>query len=285
MESSQVEIDRAIDEVLREEEKGDGIDDDVDAPTDDAEEVSEQYACGPLDDFSSEELTEQAEEDPAAASSMVTVAKIENVPLFFARGVPERPQSFSVEAGFRDVVARTIKSVRARAPESFGELVKITSAGVFVNKPGMHGLGRAFDHDAWTFEHADIRPIRRDHASDKRGRRQRYWALAAIMRSHCAYILHGHYNAAHEDHIHQDNGGTKPFSISSEATVKLVQAICNHIYGEHLAIDGNFGQNSQEAVARALAKAHVDGAITQAEPWKHFLRRSGGLGFKLSMQD
>ena len=104
------------------------------------------------------------------------------------------------------------------------------------------------------------------------------------MRSHCAFVLHGHYNAAHEDHIHHDNGGTRPFSTSSEATVKLVQAVCNHIYGERLAIDGAFGENSREAAERAMAKAHVEGPISELEAWKQFLRRSGRLGFKLSMQ-
>ena len=90
---------------------------------------------------------------------MVTVAKLDGVPLFFARGVPERPQSFSIEAGFRDVGSGRSRACAPRTPASFGELEKITSAGVLVNKPGMHGLGRAFDHDAWTFEHVDIRPI------------------------------------------------------------------------------------------------------------------------------
>jgi hypothetical protein len=105
------------------------------------------------------------------------------------------------------------------------------------------------------------------------------------MRSHSAFVLHGHYDAAHRDHIHQDNGGTRPFSTSSEATVKLVQAVCNHIYGEDLAIDGDFGENSSQAVQRAMAKAQLDGSITEPEPWKQFLRFSGRLGFRLSLQD
>ena len=251
-----------------------------------ADEIEETEACGQLDDFSSDALTEQAEEDPAAAGSMVTVARLDGVPLFFARGVAARPQSFSIDGAFRDVLVKTIKSVRARTPDSFGDLVRITTAGAFVVKPGMHGAGRAFDHDAWTFEHVDIRPIKRDHVADSLARRQRYWALAAIMRSHSAFVLHGHFNAAHEDHIHQDNGGTRPFSTSSETTVKLAQAICNHIYGESpaLAIDGGFGDLSKGAVRRAMIKAGLAGDVFDSAQWNRFLLRTGRLGFRLSKQ-
>jgi hypothetical protein len=286
MEGTSVQVDEVIDEVLSAEQEDPDADEDVQA-AEVQPEIDETEACGPLDDFSVDDLTEQVEEDPAAASSIVSVSRLGGAELFYARGVPPRPQTFSIEAGFRDVVLKTIKSVRARVPQSFGDLVRITSAGVFVSGAGMHGEGRAFDHDAWTFEHVDIRPIRHEHVADSRAKRQRYWALAAIIRSHSAYVLHGHYNAAHEDHIHQDNSGSRPFSTSSEATVKLAQAICNHIYGESpaLDIDGDFGEESKDAVRRAMIKADLAGDVFDAEQWNRFLRRSGRLGFVLSVQD
>jgi hypothetical protein len=257
-------------------EKDDDLDD-FESDVDDR--VTEADACPP------EEAPEgilAAAEGPLSAGAMVRISSLDGVPLFFARGVPPRPQTFSVEAGFLKVLERTVETVRRRAPASFGDLQRITCAGVLVAKPGFHGLGRAFDHDAWMFEHVKIRPIERDHASPSRAKRQRYWALAALMRARSAFVLHGHFNAAHEDHIHQDNGGPRPFTTSSEATVKLVQAVCNHIFGKSLAIDGVFGANSQAAVTAAMQRVNLAGDVSDPAQFKRFLLRSGRLGFELS---
>jgi hypothetical protein len=257
------------------------LDDDLDDDHDVAAEtqVSEADACSAIDGAQPEGVLAAAS---AEATTFERISDLDSVPLLFARGVPARPQSFSVEPGFRRVLTRTVKTVRARTPESFGELRSITCAGILVAKAGFHGLGRAFDHDAWTFEHVDIRPIDRDHASSSRATRQRYWALAALMRSRSAFLLHGHFNAAHEDHIHQDNGGPRPFTTGSEATVKLVQAVCNHIHGQSLAIDGAFGPKSQAGAATAMQRVNLDGDIFDPTEFKRFLLRSGRLGFELS---
>jgi len=270
--------DRLIDDVVAAE-----ADDEQDA--DDAVEaepeglVDEHSACVAIEALQ-EPLMAAA---PLMAGAMTSISKLDGVPLFFARGVAPRPQTFSVEPGFRDVLERTVRTVRRRAPQSFGELKRITCAGVLVAKPGFHGLGRAFDHDEWRFENVAIRPIARDHAAADLARRQRYWALAALMRARSAFVLHGHFNAAHEDHIHQDNGGPRPFTTGSEATVKLVQAVCNHIYGASLAIDGAFGQKSQGAAREAMQRVHLAGDIADPVQWTRFLLRSGRLGFDLSI--
>ena len=221
-----------------------------------------------------------------AAGAFVSMSRLDGVPLFFARGVKPRPQTFSVEPHFRDVLTETVRTVRFRAPASFGDLRRITSAGVLVDKPGFHGKGRAFDHDAWAFEHVNIRPIDHDHNAPSLARRQRYWALAALIRSHSAFVLHGEYNADHRDHIHQDNGGARPFTTASEATVKLVQAICNHIFDHSpkLTIDGDFGSSSRTAASGAMHKVDLAGDIFDFGQWTRFLLRSGRLGFELSMR-
>jgi hypothetical protein len=257
------------------------IDDDLDDDLEVAGEaqVSEADACSVIDGRQPEGVLAAAS---AAATTFERISQLDGVPLMFARGVPARPQSFSVEPAFRRVLTRTVKTVRARAPESFGALESITCAGILVVKPGFHGLGRAFDHDAWTFANVDIRPIDRHHASSSRAKRQRYWALAALMRSRSAFVLHGHFNADHEDHIHQDNGGPRPFTTGSEATVKLVQAVCNHIHGQSLVIDGAFGPKSQAAATAAMLRVNLAGDIFDPAEFKRFLLRSGRLGFELS---
>ena len=176
-----------------------------------------------------------------------------------------------------------IRSVKHRVPDSYGALKRITTAGTFVNKPGQHGLGRAMDHDRWTFEHVEINPIEHDHVSGNVAVRRRYWALAAIMRSHSAFLLHGHFNDAHADHLHHDNGGSSGFSTTSEATVKLVQAMCKHIHGKTgLAIDGDYGPNSRAAVTEAMTRLHLPDEIEDPSQFKRFLLRSASLGFQLA---
>ena len=139
------------------------------------------------------------------------------------------------------------------------------------------------DHDRWTFEHVEIAPIEHDHVASSLAVRRRYWALAAIMRSHSAFLLHGHFNADHADHLHHDNGGPSGFTTDSPATVKLVQAICRHIFGKtEVTIDGDYGPKSKAAVAAAMSKLELTGDISDPSQFTRFLRRSGRLGFHLA---
>jgi hypothetical protein len=281
MAQTNVDVEQVIEDVLGKERDADDV---VHDAAQDGEHgaIAEADACGPMDGTTAEHLVPGA----AAVAGMVTVGKLDGVPLLYARdGEPHR-QSFPMAPGFRDILVATVKSVRFRAPQAFGDLLSITSAGAFVNKPGAHGLGRAFDHDAWTFDTVDIRPLRQDHAAASLARRQRYWALAAIIRSRSAFVLHGEYNAAHRDHIHQDNvAPTRAFTTGSEAAVKLAQAICKHIYGKtNLVIDGDFGPRSRAAVREAMIKVELPGDVFDSTQWERFLLRSGRLGFELSLQ-
>jgi len=285
------EMQQVIDDVLSAESDVAGlVDDQLVVGQDEVVETDEQSACSAIDSAHLDAVPEGdasvAAAAPAGAGGFVSMSQLDGVPLFFARGVEPRPQTFSVEPHFRDLLTETVKSVRFRAPASFGDLKRITSAGVLVHKPGFHGKGRAFDHDAWAFEHVNIRPIAHEHNAPSLHRRQRYWALAALIRSHSAFVLHGEYNPDHRDHIHQDNGGPRPFTTSSEATVKLVQAMCNHIFDHSpkLTIDGGFGPLSSGAAAEAMRKVGLAGDIFDFGQWTRFLLRSGRLGFELSMR-
>ena len=285
MTEAHVDVDQVIEEVLRAECEADDL---TAEPEQDGQggAIDEAEACGPLDKLPRDQLVPDLAGALAVPAAMVTVAELDGVPLLYARDGAPRPQSFPIEPGFRDVLVATVKSVRFRAPLGFGELVTITSAGAYVNKPGAHGQGRAFDHDAWTFQNVDIRPLRQDHAAASRPLRQRYWALAAIMRSRSAFVLHGEYDAAHRDHIHQDNvAATRAFTTGSEAAVKLAQAICKHIYGKAtLVIDGAFGPLSSAAVREAMIAVDLPGDVFDYSQWERFLLRSGRLGFELSLR-
>ena len=133
------------------------------------------------------------------------------------------------------------------------------------------------DWDRIVFDKVEIAPIRKAHDSGSAADRRRYWAVAAILRSHAAYLLHGEYDAAHRDHLHFDNTGALGFQTSSRASVTLVQAVCNEIHGQspRLEVDGQYGAKSQQAVNRALTRLKTRGGIQDTTVFRTFLRRSG----------
>ena len=125
----------------------------------------------------------------------------------------------------------------------------------------------------------DIAPIARAHAGPPKAS-QRYWGFAAICRANSSFVLHGFYDAEHEDHIHQDNMVSVAFDPGSEAGVKLVQAVLNTIFGQtpRLLVDGDYGTRTKQALAQAIERVGLDGPVEDERIWRRFLRRSGRLG-------
>jgi hypothetical protein len=236
-----------------------------------------------LDDVSEEDLVAPGEEEEAAVP-VVSFGAILGVPLWYERIATPGPRQFPVAPSFRPILETTLKQVLERVPSSWGRLQRICTAGLYVGKAGMHGRGRACDWDRLVFERVEIAPREHDHASPSLAKRQRYWALAAIFRSNAEYVLHGHYDADHGDHIHFDNGGTLAFRRKSRAAVTLCQAILNDIFGQSpkLEIDGAFGPKTSAALQTALAKVQLTGTVDEVEVWRRFLRRAGRLGFMLA---
>jgi hypothetical protein len=225
------------------------------------------------------------EEAPAAVPT-VRIHDVLGVPLWWERTAPVGPRSFPVATSFVPVLERTVRAVLNRAPVALGGLERISTAGLFVDKGGAHGLGRACDWDRLVFENVAIAPRDGDHAAASLPKRRRYWAFAALCRSVAAHVLHGHYNAPHRDHVHADDTGPFPFQAGSRASVTLVQAILNDVFGQspRLSIDGAFGPLTRGALSAALARLQLEGIVTDPAVWQRFLRRSGRLGFVLSVR-
>ncbi len=243
---------------------------------------SETDACGPV-------VVLDAGDDGAEEGGLPLdrISTLGGVPLLYGRGAGgPMERTFSVEHDFSAQLERTVAVVVKRAPVEFGALRSITSAGMFVDKPNsLHAVGRACDWDVMTFAHVTISPFRKDHASPRLAARQRYWSLAALLRSSSAYVLHAESNADHQDHLHQDNGAMTAFDASSPTTVKLVQALCNEVFQAEprLGVDGRFGHDTRAAVAEALGTVGLNGDLTSLTTWRRFLRRSARLGFRLSV--
>jgi hypothetical protein len=285
----EIELDDVLDEALEEEIETDATADErgeataeAEAGEEESEDAADPDPRGHVDQ-PDETLTEEPPAPAAVPPNTTRIGAIDGVPLFYERlATGPKPITLTVARSYLPILERTVKDVKARAPAAFGPLKRISSAGTFVDKPGMHGLARAIDWDRWTFGELEIAPIRRHHASPSRAVRRRYWGLAAICRANSSFVLHGRYDTAHEDHIHQDNGSNVRFA-EMESTVKLCQAILDDIFGDDLPIDGGFTAGTQSALQRAMERVQLDGNFQDVTTWKRFLRRSGRLGFRLSV--
>jgi hypothetical protein len=214
---------------------------------------------------------------------LVAVGDLRGVPLWYERARAPRPARFLVARSFLPVLEATVKQVRERAPATFGPLQRIASAGMYVAKPGRHGEGLACDWDRLSFEHVEIAPIERDHASRSRATRRRYWSFAAICRSNSCFVLHGAFDRAHGDHVHADRSTGVGFN-EAPSTVELVQSVLNEIHeaAPKLAVDGIYGPKTSAAFERAAGRLRLDGDIHERRVFLPFLRRSARLGFAQS---
>jgi hypothetical protein len=221
-------------------------------------------------------------------AGMIRIDNLLGIPLLYqGDALTPKPTSFRLMPSFKPVLEATVRQVRDRAPAEFGTLNQIVSLGMFTAKQGAHGKGVANDWDRLRFTHLDISPRDHEHKSSSLPKRQRYWALAAICRSNSAFVLHGFYNADHENHIHQDTAGRLAFDAGSEANVKLFQAVLNDIFGTmpKLDVDGGFGEKTRTALTKAQQRLGIAGDVTRdVATMQKFLRASGRLGFQLSVQ-
>ena len=224
------------------------------------------------------------EDDLSGIAGVASISNILGVPLFYERISTPGARKFPVATSFEPTLEAIVKQVQERVPPQFGQMKRISSAGMFVAKSGAHGKGRGCDWDRIVFENLEIAPIEQDHASPSRAKRMRYWAFGAVCRSNCAFVLHGLYDNAHRDHFHTDNMTGVAFNRSSEATVKLLQAVLKDIHGHNIDIDGTFGSESSTALTGALVKMNLSGgSIDNVETWRRFLRRSARVGFVRSL--
>jgi hypothetical protein len=147
-----------------------------------------------------------------------------------------------------------------------------------------HDAGRAFDLSRLAVGGEVTASCRYDVWKDYTGARlrwfrTRYWALAASLHLHFAYVLTYLYNEGHHNHIHIDNGrsgeGMSEFSPRSPSQVQAVQAMLTHIWGRRVPITGDWDDQTQDATGRVLDNTEVGGTVDDgADHWHTFLRRT-----------
>jgi hypothetical protein len=191
--------------------------------------------------------------------------------------------TFASSRAFHDRLVRWVRDLRTIAATYGGlhGMDRIVTAGVFVDKPGEHGLGNAFDLDQVRWANGAITPYAREHASPDLRTRRRYLALDAVCRRHFHWVLDGGYNADHGDHLHMDlGGGTIRCDKESKSDPAFVQQVLNAHQGARLAVDGAWGPATERAFAESCRRLGVTGDPgVQTDAWRHWLLRSAACGF------
>lgn len=195
---------------------------------------------------------------------MVELNSIAGVPVHYDRdsaadyGTRGRPVTLRCGPGFR----RKLESCFTELWGIAGRAEVITSAGAHVNKRGMHGQGRAFDLDGLFWAGRSM-VTRRDGA--QRANLPLYLGVEAVLRRHFGTVLDFHYNAAHHDHFHLDDGTGVGFRRSSRSLVLFAQQTLNTFHGAGLAVDGVYGPKTRGALVA------VAGDVTAPASWLAFL--------------
>jgi hypothetical protein len=227
-----------------------------------------------------------------AAPASATAARfrdLDGVPLHYWRwrdgtaGRRTEHRTFTSTVAFHErlvVWKRDLQDLAAR----FGGLTgmdRIVTAGTFVDKPGQHGLGQAFDLDQVRWANGAVTPYWREHASGSRTVVRRYLAVDAVCRRHFRWVLDGRYNAAHADHLHLDfGGGTVRLDRSSRSETVFVQQMLNAHQGAGLAVDGKWGGRTQAAFDESRRRLGVGGEPwANAPSWRAWLFRAASCGF------
>lgn len=164
------------------------------------------------------------------------------------------------------------------ANSGLGKASIIVTSGALVNKPGMHGKGRAFDLDGIVWAATDTRPEREFYCIDYDTDAAFYWGVGGILNRHMRYVLHAMYNANHRDHYHIDDSRDTVFTSGSSSAVQYLQAAITHVYAIPIRIDGDAGPQTRNAVQAVLDRLGISGSIEDRAVWAEFNLRTARLG-------
>jgi hypothetical protein len=173
-------------------------------------------------------------------------------------GIHGGTHSEEFNSTFHSISGNWITNLNSYASSVGGFTVDwVGDVGVTVCKSGYHGEGRAFDLTQLRFSDGsfiDMNWAWRTSGCATTVTRRQYLAVVTTLRRYVGTVLTGWYNTDHANHIHFDNGiALPPIRTSVRTDTTLVQAICNYMNGESLAIDGIWGPLTDGAYGRLLS--------------------------------
>lgn len=213
------------------------------------------------------------------ASAMATYDTLGGARLVYE--VTERPAGFRIEPAFAGQFEGWLAEWNARTGSTARSL---RTYGAWLADDGScdswHHAGRAFDVARVLGDTGELVSCRYDlwGADPAEGRLAAYWALAASLHAHFAYVLTYRFDAAHANHIHVDNGLSGPersaFSGRSRVQNQAVQEICRHVWAVPVPDTGQWDAATRDAVRTVLDGLGVRGSLTDQDVWQEFLRAS-----------
>lgn len=221
-----------------------------------------------------------------ARSSLPRYARLADLPLVYE--VNQRRSEFSIEGGFAGQLEAWLTDLvdltgwRPRQLWTYGTWTDGGSSW-----SSWHNAGRAFDLARLRLGGDVEVTCRYDQWRDLSGdplteARRGYWAVAASLHKHFAYVLTYLYNAQHHNHIHIDNGRSGSemslFSGRSPAQIQAVQGICRYLWDAPMEITGAYDRATREAVAKIIGDLPTGDGLTEdlsdQRTWAAFLDAS-----------
>lgn len=206
------------------------------------------------------------------------VNEVAGVPLHYARtqahpyGTRGLQRTFLMEPSFYTTLEACFTETFAACP--LGKPEAITTAGTFVNKPGSHGRGTAFDFDAAFWSSYTL------VTTSFPANMELYLGIESFLRRHFGIVLNYHYNDAHKDHWHIDNSVRVNFNKSSRSKVIYLQLTLKHIYRIDVVVDGLFGPQTDAAYKRTTKVLALNADYKKAT-WLKYLDLTGRVAFEL----
>lgn len=195
--------------------------------------------------------------------------------------------SFTFESNFYNQLSGWKEYINDNTPDSWGWASRVYSYGAYVNKPGMHGSGRAFDigrilylNSSGTRQWISMRyDVWRDDANADWWKR-RYWGTAASLMRYFRHVITYMDNREHWNHIHVDNaiyGNPNDcyFNTGSSSQTYIVQGACRQVWGLSTAVDGDWGPETQSHSTSVLRRiGRGSGTITDKYNFRAFCTAS-----------
>ncbi|CAL2090332.1 hypothetical protein [Tenacibaculum sp. 190524A02b] len=209
---------------------------------------------------------------------MKTINQINGIPLHYARltnhpyGTRGEQRNFLIEENFLTILENALKEVFENCPLGVPEV--ITTAGIFVNKPGQHRHGKAFDLDAIFWENETLVTTNFVH------QKELYLGIESFLRKHFGIVLN-YYYPNHKDHWHVDTSVPVDYNQSSKSETLYVQLALKHIYKEEILVDGIWGRQTSGIVKEVFNRLGIDTPITTKANYIKFLDVTGKVAFKL----
>ncbi|TDQ22716.1 hypothetical protein [Tenacibaculum caenipelagi] len=209
---------------------------------------------------------------------MKTINQINGIPLHYARltnhpyGTRGEQRNFLIEESFLGVLENALQEIFNNCPLGIPEV--ITTAGIFVDKPGQHGHGKAFDIDAIFWNNETLVTANFVH------QKELYLGIESFLRKYFGIVLN-YYYPNHKDHWHVDISVPVDYNETSKSETLYLQLVLKYIYKEEVLVDGIWGRQTAGVVKEVFEKLGIDTPITTKANYVKFLDITGKIAFKL----